>query len=156
MLDPFCGAQRAHEEGVIAKRAAGLYCPGMRTREWLKFKAAQSTATICRPWWRTQVHIQVGTFIRVLTVDNIRSRLGDEGNRAAGDSVAADAGPAALTSAKWRSAILASGLAATTPMTLLGPILPVRGSGAAGQLSLMPTSTLPPLKSCEPLGLAQP
>src|ERR1700688_1289154 len=35
------------------------------------------------------------------------------------------------------------------------PILPVRGSGAAGQLSLMPTSTLPPLRSCEPLGLAQ-
>ena len=35
----FMKAQRAHEEGVIAKRAAGIYYSGMRTREWLKFKA---------------------------------------------------------------------------------------------------------------------
>ena len=35
----FANAQRAHEEGVIAKRAAGLYYSGKRTREWLKFKA---------------------------------------------------------------------------------------------------------------------
>jgi bifunctional non-homologous end joining protein LigD len=35
----FMKAQRSHEEGVIAKRAAGLYYSGMRTREWLKFKA---------------------------------------------------------------------------------------------------------------------
>lgn len=35
----FVKAQRAHEEGVIAKRAAGLYYSGKRTREWLKFKA---------------------------------------------------------------------------------------------------------------------
>jgi bifunctional non-homologous end joining protein LigD len=35
----FTKAQRAHEEGVIAKRAAGLYYSGKRTREWLKFKA---------------------------------------------------------------------------------------------------------------------
>lgn len=35
----FAKAQRAHEEGVIAKRAAGLYYSGKRTREWLKFKA---------------------------------------------------------------------------------------------------------------------
>ena len=35
----FGKAQRAHEEGVIAKRAGGLYYSGMRTREWLKFKA---------------------------------------------------------------------------------------------------------------------
>ena len=35
----FAEAQRAHEEGVIAKRAAGLYYSGKRTREWLKFKA---------------------------------------------------------------------------------------------------------------------
>jgi bifunctional non-homologous end joining protein LigD len=35
----FAKAQRAHEEGVIAKRAAGLYYSGLRTREWLKFKA---------------------------------------------------------------------------------------------------------------------
>jgi bifunctional non-homologous end joining protein LigD len=32
-------AQRAHEEGVIAKRATGLYYSGKRTREWLKFMA---------------------------------------------------------------------------------------------------------------------
>ena len=35
----FAKAQRAHEEGVIAKRASGLYHSGKRTREWLKFKA---------------------------------------------------------------------------------------------------------------------
>jgi bifunctional non-homologous end joining protein LigD len=35
----FAKAQRADEEGVIAKRAAGLYYSGKRTREWLKFKA---------------------------------------------------------------------------------------------------------------------
>jgi ATP-dependent DNA ligase len=35
----FAKAQRAHEEGVIAKLAAGLYYSGKRTREWLKFKA---------------------------------------------------------------------------------------------------------------------
>ena len=35
----FVKAQRAHEEGVIAKRAAGLYYSGKRTREWLKCKA---------------------------------------------------------------------------------------------------------------------
>jgi bifunctional non-homologous end joining protein LigD len=38
-LREFAKAQRAHEEGVIAKRAAGLYYSGKRTREWLKFKA---------------------------------------------------------------------------------------------------------------------
>jgi bifunctional non-homologous end joining protein LigD len=35
----FAKAERAHEEGVIAKCAAGLYYSGKRTREWLKFKA---------------------------------------------------------------------------------------------------------------------
>jgi bifunctional non-homologous end joining protein LigD len=35
----FAKAQRAHEEGVIAKCAASLYYSGKRTREWLKFKA---------------------------------------------------------------------------------------------------------------------
>jgi bifunctional non-homologous end joining protein LigD len=35
----FAKAQRAHEVGVIAKRAAGLYYSGKRTRQWLKFKA---------------------------------------------------------------------------------------------------------------------
>jgi bifunctional non-homologous end joining protein LigD len=35
----FAKAQRAHEEGLIAKRAAGLYYSGKRTREWLKFNA---------------------------------------------------------------------------------------------------------------------
>ena len=35
----FAKAQRAHEEGVIAKRASGRYHSGKRTREWLKFKA---------------------------------------------------------------------------------------------------------------------
>jgi ATP-dependent DNA ligase len=35
----FARAQRAHEEGVIAKHATGLYYSGKRTREWLKFKA---------------------------------------------------------------------------------------------------------------------
>jgi bifunctional non-homologous end joining protein LigD len=31
-------AKQAGLEGVIAKRAAGLYYSGKRTREWLKFK----------------------------------------------------------------------------------------------------------------------
>jgi bifunctional non-homologous end joining protein LigD len=35
----FAKARRAHEEGVIGKRAAGLYYSGKRTREWVKFKA---------------------------------------------------------------------------------------------------------------------
>jgi bifunctional non-homologous end joining protein LigD len=35
----FAKAQQEHEEGVIAKRDAGLYYSGKRTREWLKFKA---------------------------------------------------------------------------------------------------------------------
>jgi bifunctional non-homologous end joining protein LigD len=35
----YAKAQRAHEEGVIAKRATSLYYSGKRTREWLKFKA---------------------------------------------------------------------------------------------------------------------
>jgi bifunctional non-homologous end joining protein LigD len=35
----FAKAQRAQEEGVIVKRAAGLYYSGKRTREWLKYKA---------------------------------------------------------------------------------------------------------------------
>ena len=35
----FAKAKRAHEEGVIAKRAAELYYSGRRTREWVKFKA---------------------------------------------------------------------------------------------------------------------
>jgi bifunctional non-homologous end joining protein LigD len=40
----FAKAQRAHEEGVIAKRAAGLYYSGKRTREWLKFNALTGIA----------------------------------------------------------------------------------------------------------------
>jgi bifunctional non-homologous end joining protein LigD len=42
----FAKAQRAHEEGVIAKRAAGLYYSGERTREWLKFKAAHEQEAV--------------------------------------------------------------------------------------------------------------
>ena len=42
----FAKAQRAHEEGVIAKRAAGLYHSGKRTREWLKFKAIQEQEVV--------------------------------------------------------------------------------------------------------------
>jgi bifunctional non-homologous end joining protein LigD len=40
---------RAHEEGVIAKRATGLYYSGKRTREWLKFKAVheQEVVIVC-------------------------------------------------------------------------------------------------------------
>jgi bifunctional non-homologous end joining protein LigD len=39
-------ARRAHEEGVIAKRAAGLYHSGKRTREWLKFKAVHEQEVV--------------------------------------------------------------------------------------------------------------
>jgi bifunctional non-homologous end joining protein LigD len=42
----FAKAQRAHEEGVIAKRAAGLYHSGERTREWLKFKAVHEQEVV--------------------------------------------------------------------------------------------------------------
>ena len=42
----FTKAQRAHEEGVIAKRTAGLYYSGKRTREWLKFKAVHEQEVV--------------------------------------------------------------------------------------------------------------
>ena len=42
----FAKAQRAHEEGVIARRAAGLYNSGKRTREWLKFKAVHQQEVV--------------------------------------------------------------------------------------------------------------
>ena len=42
----FAKAQRAHEEGVIAKRAAGFYFSGKRTREWLKFKAVHEQEVV--------------------------------------------------------------------------------------------------------------
>ena len=42
----FAKAQRTHEEGVIAKRAAGLYYSGKRTREWLKFKAVHEQEVV--------------------------------------------------------------------------------------------------------------
>src|SRR5271155_311342 len=42
----FAKAQRVHEEGVIAKRAAGLYYSGKRTREWLKFKAGHEQEVV--------------------------------------------------------------------------------------------------------------
>ena len=42
----FARAQRAHEEGLIAKRAAGHYYSGKRTREWLKFKAVHEQEVV--------------------------------------------------------------------------------------------------------------
>ena len=42
----FAKAQGAHEEGVIAKRAVGLYYSGKRTREWLKFKAVHEQEVV--------------------------------------------------------------------------------------------------------------
>jgi bifunctional non-homologous end joining protein LigD len=42
----FAKAQRAHEEGVIAKRAAGFYFSGKRTREWLKFQAVHEQEVV--------------------------------------------------------------------------------------------------------------
>jgi bifunctional non-homologous end joining protein LigD len=42
----FANAQRTQEEGVIAKRAAGLYYSGKRTREWIKFKAVQEQEVV--------------------------------------------------------------------------------------------------------------
>jgi bifunctional non-homologous end joining protein LigD len=42
----FAKAQRTREEGVIAKRAAGLYYSGKRTREWLKFKAVHEQEVV--------------------------------------------------------------------------------------------------------------
>jgi bifunctional non-homologous end joining protein LigD len=42
----FAKAQRAQEEGVIAKRSEGLYYSGKRTREWLKFKAVHEQEAV--------------------------------------------------------------------------------------------------------------
>jgi bifunctional non-homologous end joining protein LigD len=42
----FARAQRTREEGVIAKRAAGLYYSAKRTREWLKFKAVHEQEVV--------------------------------------------------------------------------------------------------------------
>lgn len=42
----FARAQRAREEGVIAKHATGLYYSGKRTREWLKFKAVHEQEVV--------------------------------------------------------------------------------------------------------------
>jgi bifunctional non-homologous end joining protein LigD len=42
----FAKAQRTHEEGVIGKRAAGLYYSGKRTREWVKFKAVHEQEVV--------------------------------------------------------------------------------------------------------------
>ena len=42
----FAKAQRVHEEGVIAKRAMGLYYSGKRTRQWLKFKAVHEQEVV--------------------------------------------------------------------------------------------------------------
>jgi len=42
----FAKAQRTQEEGVIAKRAAGLYYSGKRTRERLKFKAVHEQEVV--------------------------------------------------------------------------------------------------------------
>jgi bifunctional non-homologous end joining protein LigD len=42
----FAKAERTHEEGVIAKRATGLYYSGKRTREWLKFKAVHEQEVV--------------------------------------------------------------------------------------------------------------
>jgi bifunctional non-homologous end joining protein LigD len=42
----FDKARRAAEEGVIAKRAAGLYYSGKRTREWLKIKATHEQEAV--------------------------------------------------------------------------------------------------------------
>ncbi len=39
-------AKRAGLEGVMAKRAAGLYYSGRRTREWLKFKAVNEQEVV--------------------------------------------------------------------------------------------------------------
>jgi bifunctional non-homologous end joining protein LigD len=42
----FRKAQRAGEEGIIAKRAAGLYHSGKRTREWLKIKTGHEQEAV--------------------------------------------------------------------------------------------------------------
>jgi bifunctional non-homologous end joining protein LigD len=42
----FAKAKRAREEGVMAKRAAGLYYSGRRTREWLKIKTGHEQEAV--------------------------------------------------------------------------------------------------------------
>jgi bifunctional non-homologous end joining protein LigD len=45
-LKAFNRAKRAHEEGVMAKRASGGYHSGQRTRDWLKVKASQEQEVV--------------------------------------------------------------------------------------------------------------
>src|SRR6266516_6664925 len=42
----FAKARRAGEEGIIAKRAAGRYYSGRRTREWLKIKTGHEQEAV--------------------------------------------------------------------------------------------------------------
>ena len=42
----FNRAKRAHEEGIMAKRADSRYYSGQRTREWLKVKASQGQEVV--------------------------------------------------------------------------------------------------------------
>jgi len=42
----FHRAERAHEEGVMAKLARGFYYSGQRTREWLKVRASQGQEAV--------------------------------------------------------------------------------------------------------------
>jgi bifunctional non-homologous end joining protein LigD len=45
-IKAFKSAERAHEEGVIAKLASGHYYSGERTREWLKIKASHEQEVV--------------------------------------------------------------------------------------------------------------
>ena len=45
-IKAFKSAERAHEEGVIAKLASGRYYSGERTREWLKIKASHEQEVV--------------------------------------------------------------------------------------------------------------
>ena len=45
-IKAFKSAERADEEGVIAKLASGRYYSGERTREWLKIKASQEQEVV--------------------------------------------------------------------------------------------------------------
>jgi bifunctional non-homologous end joining protein LigD len=45
-IEAFNRAERAHEEGVMAKLASGRYRSGLRTREWLKVKVSQEQEVV--------------------------------------------------------------------------------------------------------------
>ena len=72
----FAKARRAHEEGVIAKRATGLYYSGKRTREWLKFKAVHEQEVVIVGYTEPRRSRKYFGSLVLAVRDNAKKRLG--------------------------------------------------------------------------------